>query len=142
MSLVKSLSILLIPLTALICELIFVFSSAAFMAQIFFKTAAPVFLRCNSTLFFSSKYIFKGQQFVECTTILTFYSILTSYNIYKANAYIQNHLSLLPPHVFLIQMFLSSRLISVIFVLFWWGKGAQGLQTRYLCVCQWILDSK
>lgn len=37
MSLVKSFSTLLIPLTALICELMLIFSSAAFMAQDLFR---------------------------------------------------------------------------------------------------------
>lgn len=54
MSLVKSFPTLLIPLTALICELMIVFSSAAFMAQdLIFKTVAPI-LSVTALLFLAA----------------------------------------------------------------------------------------
>lgn len=38
-----------------ICELIFIFSSAAFTAQdLIFKTVASIFLKCNSILFLAA----------------------------------------------------------------------------------------
>lgn len=76
---------LLIPLTAFICELIFIFSSAAFMAQdLIFKTVAPIFLKCNSILFLAAIMFLKVDNLEnKCGTMLTFYFIVTSYDVYK-----------------------------------------------------------
>lgn len=131
MSLVK----LLIPLTALICELMFIFSSAAFMAQdLIFKTVAPIFIKCNSTLIFSSSCIFKGsfvEQMCNYTYLLLYYSPDTI--IYKKLMSTYRMILPLSPTPYLIQRFLLP-------LLFWPLGKCRNFKKVPICILDRILD--